>query len=118
MNPGLLDQRIRLERRGTEADALGQPVESWSLVVAVRARRLRDKGSQAVVADRDTELLRTTFRVRSRPFATSYRAGDRLVEFARRDHPETVWSIHSVMEVEGTRGEYSDVNCEAVGSAN
>ena len=113
MDPGLLDQRVRLERQGGGADALGQPDGTWSLVVAVRARRLKNKASQAVVADRETETKRVTFRVRSRPFATSYQAGDRLVEFERRDHPETVWNIHGVGEVEGTRGEYSDVECEA-----
>jgi head-tail adaptor len=113
MNPGLLDQRVRLERQAGEMDPLGQPDGAWALVVAVRARRLKEKASQAVVTDRDTETKRVTFRVRSRPFATSYQAGDRLMECARRDHPEATWRIHGVSEVEGTRGEFSDVNCES-----
>lgn len=112
MNPGLLDQRIRLERQGAGTDAVGQPVDTWTLVVAVRGRRIRPQGQQAVVTDRETEMRRVTFRVRSRPFATSYQAGDRLVECERRDHPEAAWNIHSVIEVEGTHGEFSDVICE------
>lgn len=112
MNPGLLDQRILLERQASNVDALGQPLASWSIVVGVRARRVRAKGEQTVNADRSTEIQQVTFRVRSRPFATSYRAGDRLVECERRDHPEAVWNIHSVGEVEGTGGQWSDVRCE------
>ena len=116
MNPGMLDRRIRLERQGVGTDALGQPIESWALVVSVRARRLRETGVETVASDRDTEVKRATFRVRARPFATSYQDGDRMVEFARRDHSETVWKIHSVTEVEGTGGEYVDVGVGVFGS--
>lgn len=113
MNPGLLNLRIRIERKGTTTDALGQPEEAWTVAGRFRARgmNLRDRG-EAVLADRDTERRGKTFRVRSRPFLSFYRPGDRLVEEARKDIPSTTWKIAGWTEVEGTSGMYVDIAAE------
>ncbi|MEK7952776.1 head-tail adaptor protein [Luteolibacter soli] len=114
MNPGLLNQRIRIERAGAGADALGQPTEAWELVLSVAARRMRDKAAdEAVIADRDTEKRTIRFRVRSRPFTQIYEPGDRLVEAKRTDQPETIWNITGWTEVDGTNGMYTDILCAA-----
>lgn len=110
MNPGLLNLRVRLERQGVTKDALGQPVETWTSIRIVMARGMvpRDRGT-VVAGDRETERRGKVFRVRSQPFLGLYRAGDRLVELARTDIPETVWKIEGWTEVEGTAGMYVDV---------
>jgi len=110
MNPGLLNLRIRFERKGSTTDSLGQPVEVWSVVGRCQARGMaqRDRG-EAVLADRPTERRTKVFRVRSRPFLTFYQAGDRLVEEARVDFPPQAWEIEGWTEVEGSGGMYVDI---------
>lgn len=115
MNPGLLNQRIRFERQSTGADEIGQPVEAWSSIGGCAARRkpvsTRARTEQ-VIADRDTEKRTMVFQMRSRPFCTLYKEGDRLVELKRTDFPETTWKIIGWAEIEGTNGMYVEVTTE------
>lgn len=110
MNPGLLNLRIRIERRGTTADEAGQPIESWATVGRCMARGMapKDRG-EAVAGDREQERRGKTFRVRCQPFLGFYAAGDRLVEEARMDQPETGWKIAGWSEVDGSSGMYVDI---------
>jgi len=110
MNPGLLNLRIRIERKGTITDDLGQPVEGWTVAGRCRARGMapRDRG-QAEIADRETERRGKIFRVRSQPFLGFYQPGDRLVEEVRTDLAETVWKVTGWTEVDGTNGMYLDI---------
>lgn len=114
MNPGLLNLRIRIERRVTTADEAGQPVETWVVVGRCRARGMtpKDRG-EAVAGDRDTEQRGKIFRVRSHPFLGIYAAGDRLAEEERTDHPETGWKIAGWSEVDGSNGMYVDVTAHS-----
>jgi head-tail adaptor len=116
MNPGLLNLRIRVERKGTTTDSLGQPVEAWTVVGRCQARGMtpRDRG-EAVVAERPTERRGKIFRVRSRPFLTFYQPGDRLVEEARADFPPQTWEIEGWTEVEKTAGMYVDISAATDG---
>lgn len=112
MNPGLLNQRIRFERQSQASDEIGQPFDMWEHVGGCAARR-RPVSTRArteqVIADRDTERRTMVFQMRSRPFCTLYREGDRLVELMRADFPETVWKIIGWAEIEGTNGMYVEV---------
>ena len=115
MNPGLLNQVIRLQRQGLVTDELGQRLDTWSTVATLRARRkpVKSRGKmEEVIADRDTELRLMVFQLRTRPFVTLYQAGHRLLELARKDFPEEVWKIAGWSEVEGTNGMYIEINCE------
>lgn len=115
MNPGLLNQRIRFERQIQAADELGQRIEAWEIVGGCAARRkpvsTRARTEQ-VIADRDTERRATVFQMRSRPFCSLYKDGDRLVELKRTDFPETTWKIIGWTEIEGTNGMYVEVIAE------
>jgi hypothetical protein len=107
---------IRIERRSTESDALGQPVPEWVRVGACFSRRITERARpEEVIADRDSEVRTIVFRVRTRPFVGWYREGDRLVEPARNGLPETVWAIRGWAEVEGSNGMYVDIKAESPG---
>ncbi len=115
MNPGLLNQVIRLQRQGLTTDELGQRLDTWTAVAQLRARRKPVKSRakmEEVIADRDTEKRSMVFQLRARPFITLYEAGDRLLELARKDFPEEVWKIASWSEVDGTNGMYIELACE------
>jgi hypothetical protein len=110
MNPGLMKHPIRIERRSTVPDELGQPVASWTRVGGCFARRMTERARpEEKVADRPTEIRSIVFRVRTLPFIGWYREGDRLVEPARNGLPETVWAIGGWAEVEGSGGMYVDI---------
>lgn len=116
MNPGLLNQVIRLQRQGLATDELGQRLDTWSSVYQLRARRKPVKSRakmEEVIANRDTERRTMVFQLRARPFITLYQAGDRLLELARKDFPEEVWKITGWSEIEGTNGMYVEVGAEA-----
>ncbi|QJE95204.1 phage head closure protein [Luteolibacter luteus] len=119
MNPGLLNQRIRFERQTTSADETGQPIESWLKLGGCAARRkpvTSRARTEQVIADRDTERRTMVFQMRSRPFCSLYKEGDRLVELKRTDFPETVWKVIGWAEIEGTNGMYVEVTTEQSGS--
>lgn len=65
---GKLDKRIRIEQRGDTVDAVGQPVESWSLVAEVWANIRYPSGLSAIKAGADVSLVKASIRIR-------YRAG-------------------------------------------
>lgn len=110
MNPGLLNLRIRIERRGSAADEAGQPIETWNVIGRCRARGMTPKDRGEVEAgDRDTERRGKIFRVRCQPFLGFYAAGDRLVEEERTGIPEQVWKVTGWTEVDGSNGMYLDV---------
>lgn len=115
MNPGLLNQRILFERQSPATDEIGQRLEAWIRVGGCAARRksvtTRARAEQ-VIADRDIERRTMVFQMRSQPFRTIYREGDRLVELKRPDFPETVWKIIGWAEIDGTNGMYVSVAAE------
>jgi head-tail adaptor len=114
MNPGLLNLRIRLERKVTATDSLGQPFESWVTVGRCRARGMMEKDrGEAMIGDRPTEQRGKVFQVRSRPFLDFYRAGDRLVEEARTEWPETTWQVPGWTELTGTRGMFLEITAHS-----
>lgn len=114
MNPGLLNLPIRIERKDTAADTLGQPFEAWVTAGRCMARGLKDADrGETMGGDRPTEQRGKVFQVRSRPFVSFYQAGDRLVEEARADWPETVWKVDGWTELAGTRGMYLEITAHS-----
>ncbi len=119
MNPGLLREPLVLERMGAGRDALGQPSGAWAQVAGspvLRGWRRRAAAvPEAEISDRKVERERAVFRLRSQPFLGLYRPGDRLREPAGRMTPERVWEIRGTAGVEGTNGEFCDVEVEGGG---
>lgn len=97
MNPGQLDQRVTLERRGEGQDAYGQPLpDDWAPLATVWAAVEPLVGREYMAAMAVQSDVSTRVRMRYRPGVT---AGDRLV------HEGRVYGIESVIDVRSARRE-------------
>lgn len=66
MTAGALRHRVNIEQRTASMDALGQPLESWSLVAAVWADIRYPSGLSAIKAGADTSKVSASVRIRHR----------------------------------------------------
>lgn len=64
MNPGLLDTPIDIWGYTTTRGSMGGNVEDWSLLKTCMARRIYNKGREAVQATKEMGISDVTFRVR------------------------------------------------------
>lgn len=64
ISAGKLNQRINIEQHTTTQDAVGQPVESWTLVAAVWASVRFPSGLSAIKGDADVSTVKASFRIR------------------------------------------------------
>lgn len=67
----VLNHRINIEQRSSSTDALGQPLETWTLVAAVWADVRHLSGSAALKAGGDTSLVQASIRIRQRSGLTA-----------------------------------------------
>lgn len=116
MNPGTLDTPITLEERRTNADALGQPLDEWCEVRTIFAARRRPRPIlQSEREQRDTaresERRDIVFRVRVQPFVSIYQPGMRIKEPRRSNMPDVIWRIIGWSDVNGTAGQWVDIEC-------
>lgn len=97
-----LNQRIDIQSRTASVDAIGQPVESWSLVAAVWANVRFPSGSASIRGDADSSVTKASFRIR-------YRTG--LTEGMRVVYVGKNYNIGAILpnRAEG----YCDLVCEA-----
>ena len=70
------DRRINIEQRSDTQDAIGQPVETWSLVAAVWANIKHLSGAQAIKAGADASSVKASIRIR---YMAGIDAGMRIV---------------------------------------
>lgn len=103
ISAGCLDQRIIIEQRAAGQDAIGQPVETWSLVAAVWADIRHPSGLSAIKADADTSLVKASIRIRYR---TGLDAGMRAVQGGG------VYDIKAVLP--DSKKQYIDLVCQKV----
>lgn len=89
--------RLRVERIEKRQDKLGQPVEEWVCLFTVKARRMRDNGSDndPSKSGREREHHRAVYRIRSVKEKYVQR-GDRIVSLADRGHGESVWDVTAI----------------------
>lgn len=114
MNPGLLDTRLIHERRNSARGADGSLSKSWNELGPTWGRRMRPKGAESSgEASKDQERRTIVFRVRAQPFLSRYQNGDRFRETTANNLPPAVWRVLGWTDVEGTRGGYVDVSCDA-----
>lgn len=98
---GKLTERINIEQRTTAQDAIGQPVESWSLVAAVWADIRYPSGLSSIKADADVSIIKASIRVR---YMVGIDAGMRVV------HGSDIYDIKAVLPNRAER--FVDLVCE------
>ncbi len=76
MRAGLLDQRIRIERKQRVADGIGGWSETWSVVDTVWARAMPLRGDEQVAAQQVEARTVIKFQVR---YMSGISTSDRLV---------------------------------------
>lgn len=104
MDGGTLKCLVSIRQRGTTQDAAGQPVESWTEVLATKANIRQRTGAEAIRADKDTSIVQTSIRIRRRPAVTAA---------MRVYHGTTVYEIKAVLDDVQHR-ERMDLVCEVV----
>lgn len=104
MKAGTLNNKITLQQLGTTQDALGQPVNTWTDVVALWANVKYERGLEYLKAGTEVSLSRCSIRIRYRAGVT---AGMRV---------KLGIDIFNIMAVQPDMGrhEFIDLVCEAV----
>ena len=64
MRAGKLNRRISVQQLAAGQDALGQPVQTWSLVAELWAHILHSSGIEMVKAGAEMSIVRASIRVR------------------------------------------------------
>lgn len=96
------NQSINIEQRTSSQDELGQPIESWSLVAAIRANIKHVSGLSAIRGDADVSTVKASIRIRYR---TGIDAGMRVVCGS---------DIYDIRAILPNRAEgFADLVCEA-----
>ena len=88
LESGKLNKRIRIEQRTVGEDAIGQPVDTWSLVIEVWADIRHPSGISAIRASADVSIVQASIRIRYR---TGLDAGMRVV------HGADIYDIKAVL---------------------
>lgn len=99
---GYFPNRVTIQRRGTGADEIGQPVDAWVDVATVWANVRHAGGLEAIKAGANVSTVRASIRIR-------WRAG--IDNGMRVTHGATVYDIKAVLPDEIGR-EYVDLVCE------
>lgn len=89
IHAGYLNERVNIEHRSTSVDAIGQPVESWSLLAAVWASVKKQSGLESIKADADTSSVKSSIRIRYR---NGIDAGMRVI------HGDDIYDIKATLE--------------------
>lgn len=104
MEPGLLNRKVSIRQRGSTQDALGQPIETWTEVLATWANIRQRTGAEMLRADRDVSIVQTSIRIRRRTDVTAA---------MRVYHGATVYEIKAVLDDAENR-ERMDLVCEVI----
>ena len=64
MRAGKLNRRISVQQLAAGQDALGQPVQTWSLVAELWAHILHSSGIETIKAGAEMSIVRASIRVR------------------------------------------------------
>jgi len=95
MRAGLLDRRVNLEAKTVTRDALGQPVETWSVVRTLWAQRVEgSKVAERFGANQTYAMVTTIFRVGYFPALTTVTVDTHRLVFNGK-----TYNIHGVVEL-------------------
>lgn len=103
MDAGRLDRIVDIQQRTTTQDAIGQPVESWSLVASVWANIRYQSGIEAIKSDADHSIVKANLRIR-------YRTG--ITHGMRVQSGDDLFQINAVLP--WGRNQYLDLVCESI----
>lgn len=100
---GSLNHRINIEQPAGGTDAIGQPLDTWSLVAAVWSDIKHLSGISTIKAGVDVSIVQVSIRIRHR---TGLNAGMRVV------HGADIYDIRAVLP-DGVK-QYVDLLCQKV----
>ena len=106
ISPGNLDRRITLQRSSSTVGPLNEPVDTWSDLATVWARRRDASDSQKiefVAAGQTGSFIVARFTVRSSTVTRSVTPVDQIV------HDGKVWDIKGVKEADEGRHRFIEI---------
>lgn len=103
-DPGRLNCRVTIHAQTAAADAIGQPLDTWTQVGQAWADIRHQSGLESLRADKPTSEVKASIRMRYR---TNVTAGMRI------HHGATVYHIDAVLPDE-TRRQWVDFTCKVV----
>ena len=104
MRTGQLNSRVTIKQLVAGQDALGQPVQTWSVLASVWANIKFLSGAQAVRSGAETSISKVAIRIRYR---ADVNAGMRVEDGAM------VYDIRAVLPDVANRG-FTDFVCEVI----
>lgn len=107
---GELDRRITVQRSTSTPDAFNEPIETWSDLTTVWARRQDVSDGERFAAGQVGSSLLTRFVVRSSSVSRSITPVDRIL------HDGTIWNILGAKETADGRNRFIEIT--AVRSAD
>lgn len=109
MRAGALDRRINLEVKTTARDAVGQPIETWSVARRLWAQRVEgSKVAERFGANQTYAMVTTVFKVGYFPALTTVTVDTHRIVFGGK-----IYNIHGAVEV--GRKEGVELLCSARG---
>jgi SPP1 family predicted phage head-tail adaptor len=104
MRAGKLNSRVTIQQLSAGADALGQPVQTWTDFSTVWGEIKFNSGMQTVRSDADISIIKASVRIR---YATGITAGMRATAAGYVFHIKAV-----LPDISGKQ--YTDMVCEVV----
>lgn len=106
---GHLDRRITIQRATTTLNGFNEPVETWSDLTTVWAKRTDASATESYRAQEVGAQISARFRVRYSSLIADVNPRDRIVFDGR------LYNITRVSEPEGTRNQWRDIEAAARG---
>lgn len=102
MRAGQLNRRITVQQLAAGQDALGQPVQTWSLVAELWAHILHSSGIETIKAGAEMSIVRASIRVR---YTRQITAGMRILADGY------TYNVVAVLPDMGGK-QFTDLTCE------
>lgn len=103
MQAGDLDRRITLQRSTSVAGALNEPIEQWSNLKKVWARRRDVSDGEKEASGQIGSTLVSRFVIRSSSVSRDFKTTDRLV------HDGGIWNIQGIKQVDDGRDRFLEI---------
>ncbi len=103
MEAGDLDRRITFQRAAETSNELNEPIETWTDLVTVWARRRDASDGEKVGAGQVGSTLMSRFVVRSSEITRDVIPTDRI------QHDGRLWNIQGIKEVDAGRRRFLEI---------
>lgn len=101
---GQLDRRITIQRSTSTANALNEPVLTWSDYLCREPAMRRDvSDGEKMAAGQIGSFLRSRFTIRASQKSRAITPKDRMI------HDCATWSIHGIKEAADQRGRFLEI---------